>query len=194
VRAFPESLTPPTGAFDVPNESHEAQHNIQIIEAPAPKRSGAAKEWRDELSTVGAGTKRGPRIVVGAFDPRPDEKLEAMWRRGWPKLGPFATRRPKGFTLEPAGTRGEAISPRELFGKRRFAKAAGLGQGLWAKSRVAAALGLELGPRKPSGVRWGFDTATLEPGTAAVFHIAQFDERGRPEGGITVIAQAKKRR
>lgn len=194
VRAFPESLTPPTAAFDVPNEAHEAQHNIQVLEPPKQQRGEPVKPYWDELKTVAAGTKRGPRIVVAAFDPRPDKKLENLIRLGFPKLGGFAPRPPKGFGFEAAGAPGEPIAPKELFGKRGFARRAGLGEGIWAKSRVVAGLGLELGPRKVSGVRWGLDADSLEPGTAAVFHIAQFDTRGRPEGGITVVAQARKKR
>jgi hypothetical protein len=190
VRAFPESVTPPTGAFDVPNEQHEAQHNIEIVKTQMKMKSA----YVSELTTVAAGKKKGPRFVVGAFDPRPDKKLEALWRRGFPKLGEIATRRPKGFKLEAAGAEGEPVSPRELFGKSAFVRKAGLGEGIWAKSRVSAGLRIELGPRKVSGVRWGLDPGSMEPGTAAVFHVAQFDERGRPEGGITVIAQAPNRR
>jgi hypothetical protein len=190
VRAFPESLTPPTGPFAVPTEQHEAQHNIEIVKLQMKKGSA----WRSELTTVGAGPKKGRRYVVAAFDPRPDKKLEALWRRIWPKLGEFATRRPKDFALEPLGTSGEPISPKDLFGKGQFVEGSGLGQGIWARSRVVAALGLDLGPRKVSGVAWGFDPSSLEPGAAGVFHIAQFDQRGRAEGGITVIAQAPAKR
>src|SRR5919112_4258556 len=53
VRAFPQSVTPPTTPFDVPNESHEAQHNIEILTT--------TKLQMDMHEDEGAGTKDDAR-------------------------------------------------------------------------------------------------------------------------------------
>src|SRR5205085_3014030 len=86
VRAFPNTVTPPTDPFDVPNEPHEAQHNIEILMTTHLKASmdagGAGTRqdprrrdqksgmWWERISTLGP-HKLGVRYVVWAFDPEP---------------------------------------------------------------------------------------------------------------------------
>src|SRR2546423_531799 len=90
VRAFPQSVTPPTSPFDVPNEQHEAQHNIEILSttkkradmahggAGTPhdprRRDTESGMWWEVFSTMAAG-KGGRRYIVWAFDPDPDLHL-----------------------------------------------------------------------------------------------------------------------
>jgi hypothetical protein len=39
-----------------------------------------------------------------------------------------------------------------------------------------------------------FDHSNLRPRTAAVLHVAQWTEDGRPEGGMTIVAVAPRDR
>jgi hypothetical protein len=203
VRAFPESVTPPTGSFDVPNEQHEAQHNITVLETTS-KGGGKGGDgtkgkpldpdeltglWKKEILTRAIGRK-GPRIVVWAFDPRPDEKLELLVRRHFRRrFFGFSEQPPDVVTLGPGPT-GKKIDPVALLSRKRFARQAGLGKGLFAKTRLQTAARIELGPKRGATLGLNFDHSNLRPRTAVVLHGAQWDEKGRPEGGITVVALA----
>lgn len=211
LRAFPVNVTPPNSPFDVPNEQHEAQHNIEILTTTTAfaiggeggagtrkdprKRDEATGMWWEELTTMAAG-KRGRRFVVWAFDPNPSELLVAGLRGalGRAKFDGFSERRPDRVALEAVNARGEEIDPRRLLRKSRFAKSSGLGQGLFAEDRLVGAAALELGPRKLARLLLRFDHSNLAERTAVVLHGAQWDEAGRPEGGMTVVAMAPSRR
>jgi phage terminase large subunit-like protein len=150
--------------------------------------------WWEELTTMAAG-KRGRRFVVWAFDPTPSQELVAGLRGalGRGKFNGFSEQPPNKVALEGVNTRWEAIDPRRLLKDRRFAKASGLGQGLFEEDRLLGAAALELGPRKLSGLLLRFDHSNLAARTAVVLHGAQWDETGRSEGGMTVVAMAPKR-
>jgi hypothetical protein len=195
VRAFPQSLTPPTTPFDVPTEQHEAQHNIEILSTTMKKasmsRGGAGvpgderkvdKEtglWWERLLTVGPG-RRGKRFVAWAFDPEPGEYLGKGIRRALKEANV------RGFSDEPPGeVRLEVVGA-----KARRATRAPVRNVLFTGSRLLAAASFELGPRKPVEVILRFDHSNLKARTAAVMHVAQVDARGIPEGGMTVIAVA----
>ncbi|HEX8745013.1 MAG TPA: hypothetical protein VF712_17950 [Thermoleophilaceae bacterium] len=203
VRAFPESVTPPTTSFDVPNEQHEAQHNIDILETTTKsgsKGSGTKGDpldpdeltglWKEKILTRAIG-KRGPRIVVWAFDPNPDEQLERLVRKyvGRRKFLGFSAEPPREFAIEPGRT-GKQISVGTLLNKRRFVRRALIGKGLFAKKRLLGAATVELGPRRTTELAVAFDHSNLRSRTAVVLHGAQWDATGRPEGGITIVALA----
>jgi hypothetical protein len=97
---------------------------------------------------------------------------------------------PDAVTLEAVGARVKQIDPGKLLGKRGFARASGVGSGVFGENRLLAAGELELGPRRPTRLRLGFDHSNLNPGEAVILHGAQFDTAGRPEGGITIVAVA----
>jgi hypothetical protein len=202
VRAFPENVTPPTSPFDVPNEQHEAQRNIEILattERSGPMKRGGAgtkedprrrdKEtglWWERLMTVAPG-KRGRRYVVAAFDPRPDTAIGAIVRKGLPKGVRFSKDPPGEFTLDLGSSKGEAIDPRRLLRNRRFAARSGVGRGIFAEDRLLGAAAVELGPRSLSEIVLRFDHSNLASSAAAVLHVAQWNTAGVPEGGITVV-------
>jgi hypothetical protein len=195
VRAFPESLTPPTTPFDVPTEQHEAQHNIEILATTkkigSMRRGGAGipgderkvdKEsglWWERLLTVGPG-RRGKRYVAWAFDPEPGDYLGKGIR------GQLKEAKVRGFSqVPPAGVKLEVVGARA----RRTTRVP-LRNPLFLGSRLLAATSFDLGPRKPVEVILRFDHSNLKDRTAAVMHVAQVDARGIPEGGMTVIAVA----
>jgi hypothetical protein len=204
LRAFPESVTAPSSPFDVPNEQHEAQHNIEILTTTTHSASmahggaGTKKHprhrdeltglWWERFATMAAG-KSGRRFVVGAFDPDPSEQLVAGIRRGLEqaKVKGFSDKPPGEVTFEPVDTSGEEIDPRRLLDDPRFAKGAGLGKGLFAEDRLLGAAVLDLDPRKLAGLLVRFDHSNLGPGTAVVMHFAQWSDQGRPEGGMTMV-------
>jgi hypothetical protein len=195
VRAFPQSVTPPTTPFDVPTESHEAQHNIEILATTkamgSMNRGGAGvpgderkvdKEtgmWWERLLTVGPG-RRGKRYVAWAFDPEPGDYLGKGIRRSLKeaKVRGFSQDPPAGVQLEIVGT------------KASRTKGAPVRNPLFIGDRLLAAASFDLGPRKPVEVLLRFDHSNLKERTAAVMHVAQVDARGIPEGGMTVIAVA----
>jgi hypothetical protein len=90
LRAFPMSVTPPTTPFDVPNEQHETQHNIEILTtttasqqmsqggAGTPhdprRRDEGTGLWWERFTTVAA-RRRGKHFVVWAFDPEPGKPV-----------------------------------------------------------------------------------------------------------------------
>jgi phage terminase large subunit-like protein len=207
VRAVPQSVTPPSSPFTVPNEQHEAQRNIVILtttkvqmdmsDGGAGTRDdprGRDKEtglWWQRFDTVGAG-KRGRRFVVWAFDPTPDDLIvDAVLRSlGRRKFGGFSERPPEAVSIEPMK---ETLDPRKL-AKSDFGRQAGLGRGLFRSNRLLAAGALVLGPRKLSNVVLRFDHSALEPRTAVVLHGAQWSEDGTAEGGITLVALAPETR
>jgi hypothetical protein len=207
VRAFPQSVTPPTSPFNVPNEQHEAQHNIEILTTTmrsAPMGQGGLGTrrdprrrdektglWWERFATLAAGG-RGRRFVVWAFDPAPSRQLVASLRRALAaaKVSGFSKAPPSQVGLEPVDAAGEEVDPRRLLGRRGFAKRAGLGEGLFADDRLLAAAALELGPRKLSGLVLRFDHSNLRTGSTVVLHGAQWSERGDAEGGMTVVAVA----
>jgi hypothetical protein len=207
VRAFPQSVTPPTSAFDVPNERHEAQHNIEILttstasgamadgaagtRADPRRRDEATGMWWEKLDTLAA-SRRGRRFVVWAVDPSPSKRVVAGLREALAQaeISGFSKEPPGKVTLEAVGTDGEEIDPRRLLEDSRFAKRAGLGRGLFAENRLLGAAALDLGPREGSGLVLRFDHSNLAPRTAVVLHGAQWSQTGRPEGGMTVVALA----
>jgi hypothetical protein len=207
VRAFPESVTPPTDPFDVPNESHEAQHNMSVLETSmdmAPMREGGAGTpgdprrrdvdtglWWDLFTTMAA-KKKGKHFVVWAFDPKPS-KVIVDGVRGTlkkAKVGRLSDRPPDKVTLEPLKGRGREIDPKELLGDPKFAGASGLGEGLFAQDRIVGAAMLELDRRRVTQLLMRFDLSNLEKRTGVVLHGAQWNAAGEPEGGMTVIALA----
>lgn len=204
LRAYPENVTPPTSPFDVPNEQHEAQRNVEILTtttAPGKRNKGAGTRedprrrdrgtgmWWEPLGTLAPG-KRGRRYVVAAFDPRPDKEIVAMLRRGLPKGTRFSEKPPAALELDPGDAKGTSVNPGRLLGRGRFAARSGLGRGLFAEDRLLAATAVELGPRRRSELVLRFDHTNLERRGALVLHVAQWNEAGVPEGGITVVAPA----
>jgi hypothetical protein len=207
LRGFPQSVTPPSSPFTVPNEQHEAQHNIEILLTTLKKaqmaqggagtrrdprrRDEATGLWWERFATL-AGGRRGRRFVVWAFDPAPSRQLVAGLRRALEAAGVsgFSKERPSEVGLEAVDARGEEIDPGRLLKRRGFARHAGLGQGLFAEDRLLAAASLDLGPRKVSGLILRFDHSNLKRGSAIVLHGAQWSDRGDPEGGMTVVAVA----
>lgn len=202
LRAYPESVTPPR-AFDPANDQHEAQQNIGVVSTTGedggggggtihdPRhRDGPTGMWWQEILTR-AIKRRGARLVVWAFDPRPDKKLELIVRKvlGRRKFGGFSRQPPNEVTLDP-GAAGNEIDPGGLLKRRRFARDAGLGEGLFAEERLLTGAAVELGPRSSTILKLGFDHSNLADRSAVVLHGAQWDESGRPEGGLTVVALA----
>ena len=204
VRAFPQSVTPPTAAFDVPNEQHEAQHNIEVLSTsmdtgsmdeggagtgddPRQRDEGTGMWW-ERLRTLGS--KRGRHFIVWAFDPDPSKQLLAGVRRGLNEVGVrgMAKGPPRALGLEARG--GKEVDPKSLVKRTRFAKRSGIGKGLFAQKRLLAAMAVELGPKRPTHVMLRFDHSNIRKGTALVLHGAQWDETGRPEGGMTIVAVA----
>jgi hypothetical protein len=203
VRAFPADVTPPTTPFDVPNEQHEAQHNIEILttttasSAMADGGAGTRKDprrrdkdtglWWERLATLAA-KERGTHHVVGAFDPSPSKEVVGGLRRALGKgFAGFSKEPPRKVAIEAVGTRGKQIDPRELSGK---GGPDGLGDGLFAHDRLLAAAAVDLTPRKPSQLLLRFDHSNVEPGGAVVMHVAQWSENGNAEGGMTIVALA----
>jgi hypothetical protein len=195
VRAFPQSVTPPTTPFDVPTEQHEAQHNIEILttvkKMASMSRGGAGipgderrmdKEtgmWWERLLTVGPG-RRGKRYVAWAFDPEPGDYLGTGTRRALREANV------RGFSQEPPA----AVKLEVVGARARGTKRAPIRNPLFLGDRLLAAASFDLGPRKPAQVLLRFDHSNLKARTAAVMHVAQVDARGIPEGGMTVIAVA----
>jgi hypothetical protein len=208
VRAFPVGVTPPSSPFDVPNERHEAQHNIEVLKTQMDMASmdagGAGTEkdprrrdektglWWERLATM-AVRKKGRRFVVWAFDPRPSKELVELVRPALKKakVDGFSDRPPDKVTLEGIGVGGQELDPARLFKKSKFAERAGLGLGLFAKDRLLAAAELkDLGPRRLSYLLLRFDHSNIGDRTAVVLHGAQWSERGDAEGGMTIVAVA----
>jgi hypothetical protein len=195
VRAFPQSLTPPTTPFDVPTEQHEAQHNIEILTTTTTqasmRRGGAGvpgdprrrdKEtgmWWERLLTVGPG-RRGKRFVAWAFDPEPGDYLGKGIQRALKEA------KVRGFSQDPPAEVNLEIVGASARGTKRVP----VRNPLFSGGRLLAATSFELGPRKPVEVLLRFDHSNLRERTAAVMHVAQVDARGIPEGGMTVIAVA----
>ena len=206
VRAFPESVAPPVDPFNVPNEQHEAQHNLEIVStqmkisgmskggAGTPKdprrRDEKTGMWWEVFSTLAAGDK-GKRFVVWAFDPRPARAIERAVRLAIPKgFEGFSDQPPKQVTLEPDAKRGEAIDPRDLLKNGPFLEKSGFGGGLFTEDRLLAGASVDLGPTELSQLVMRFDHSNLPSNTAVVLHGVQWDEAGHPEGGMTVVALA----
>jgi hypothetical protein len=206
VRAFPESVAPPSSPFDVPNEAHEAQHNMEILSTTkmqADMSNGGAGTpddprkidkdtglWWERFDTI-AGKKRGRHFVVWAFDPEPAGVIVDSVRgalKGTRFRG-FATEPPAHVELEPQ-SRGFAIEPFHLLRRSSGLKLDGLGRGLFNRKRLVAAVEMQLGPRTLGGVLMRFDHSNLNKRTAAVLHGVQWNENGEQEGGMTVIALA----
>ncbi|MFL5782859.1 MAG: hypothetical protein ACJ760_16195 [Thermoleophilaceae bacterium] len=194
VRAFPQSVTPPTTPFDIPTEQHEAQHNLEILATTmkigSMNRGGAGvpgnerrrdKEtglWWERLLTVGPGA-RGKRFVAWAFDPEPGEYIDRAVRRTLREAKiRFSPDPPAKVELEVIGARATRTMRPPVRNP------------LFLGDRLLAGASFVLGPRKPAEVLLRFDHSNLKTGTAAVMHVAQVDARGIPEGGMTVIAVA----
>lgn len=204
LRAFPEGVTPPSSPFTVPNEQHEAQRNIEILttttaggqrdrgmgtrEDPRRRDRGTGMWW-EPLETLAPG-KRGRRYVVAAFDPDPDGLIAKMVKGGLPKGTRFSSEPPAALELDTGDAKGQPVDPGKLFGRRRFAARSGLGRGIFMEERLLAATAVELGPRRPSRLMLRFDHSNLDKRGAVILHVAQWNEAGVPEGGITVVALA----
>ena len=206
VRAFPESVTPPTDPFVIPDEGHEAQHNMEVLTttmaiAPIGEGGGAGvpgdPRHRDEgtglwweIFTTMAATKRGRHFVAWAFDPEPNKAVVGGVKKQLKKAGiaRFSQRPPDKITLEPVKARGEEIDPKELYADPEFVQRAGIGSGLFGSGRVVAAAALELAPNKLARLLMRFDLSNLDDRTAVVLHGVQWNEAGEAEGGMTVIA------
>jgi hypothetical protein len=206
LRAFPESVTPPNSPFDVPNEQHEAQHNMEILSTTMDKamfsQGGAGTPddprkidqdtglWWELFATV-ARKKRGRHFVVWTFDPEPDGVIVDLVRGALKGKGfrGFSSQPPAQVEVEPQ-KRGNALDPAELFRKSSGVKLGGLGRGLFNRKRLLAAAELELGPRSVAHLLLRFDHSNINKRTAAVMHGVQWNEQGEAEGGMTVVALA----
>lgn len=204
LRAFPENVTPPSSPFDVPNEQHEAQCNLEILTtttAPGKQKKGAGTPedprrrdrgtgmWWQGIGTTAAG-KRGKRYVAVAFDPQPEETIGRILRPGLAKGTRFSPDPPADLVLDAGDAKGTAINPGRLVARRRFAARSGVGRGIFGEGRLLAALSVELGPRRRSELSLRFDHSNLGRRGATVLHVAQWNADGVPEGGLTVVAPA----
>jgi len=207
LRAFPVDVTPPTTPFDVPNEQHEAQHNLEILTttkkqmdmsdggAGTPKnprgRDRNTGLWWEEFTTMAVG-KEGKRFVVWAFDPEPSTEIVAIFRKSLKKgtFKGFSGRPPGKVTFEALGTSGREVDPGTLLGDGKFVGKSGLGKGLFSERRIVGAASLDLSLKRLSGLLMRFDLSDLDEHTAVVLHGAQYSAAGRPEGGMTVVALA----
>jgi len=206
LRAFPESVNPPSSPFDVANEQHEVQHNLEILSTTKMKakmdQGGAGVPddprkidqdtglWWERFDTL-AGGKRGPHFVVWAFDPEPGPEVTDGVRaalRGTRFRG-FAQEPPDTLRIDVVG-RGKQIDPRDLLPRRSHVKFEGLGRGLFNRKRLVGAAQLILGPRSLSSLVLQFDHSNLFKRTAAVLHGVQWNEQGQAEGGMTLVALA----
>jgi hypothetical protein len=201
VRAFPQSVPPPTDPFAVPTEPHEAQHNIEIlktamlkadmshggagIDGDPRRRDSETGLWWERFSTVGAG-KLGVRYIVWAFDPSPPSAVT----RALPPYTLISKEPPMQVTLEPDPKQGNAIDPNDLLDNGPFVEQSGLGHGLFTKDRLLAGAEVELHPSEIANLLLRFDHSNLKPNGAVVLHGVQWDEHGRAEGGMTVVALA----
>lgn len=204
VRAFPEGVVPPTAPFDVPNEQHEAQRNIEVLSTD--ERSGGMDDggagtredprrrdketgmWWERFVTL-AREKEGKRYIVWAFDPKPNNQLVAGVRNSLPPkklFGGFATKPPAEISLDG----GDPVDPQDLLSNGAFVERSGLGTGVFAKRHLLTAAALDLTPDDVAEVILRFDHSNLPKRTGVVLHGAQFDEDGTPEGGMTMIALA----
>jgi hypothetical protein len=213
VRAFPETVTPPSSPFDIANEQHEAMHNMEILTtttAPGEGAGGgdAGKDgagtpkdprrhdertgmWWQLLDTLAAG-KRGKRYVAVAFDPKPDRQLVAGLRKAFGRINfnGFSSDPPAAVAIDALGTPGGPIEVPALPKGRGFAGKSGLGTGLFTRERMLAAARVELGPRKVSKLAVGFDHSHLGASQAVMLHVVQWGQDGTPEGGFTIVALA----
>jgi hypothetical protein len=205
VRAFPQSVTPPTDPFDVGNEQHEAQHNIEVLTTTktsgdmasggdgTPKnprrRDGKSGMWWEVFGTMAA-KEPGKHFVVWAFDPEPN-KLVGGVRGALKRAGctGFSQRPPDQVVVEPLKGSGEAIDPGELL-KSSFAERSGLGRGLFATERLLGAATLDLETERLAHLLLRFDHSNIDERNAVVMHGVQWNEQGDPEGGMTVVALA----
>ena len=207
VRAFPESVTPPTSAFTVPIEQHEAQRNIEILNTQMKKSKGGGGKgtkrsprrrdtetglWFEDLDTLATGRKVAKRFVVWAFDPEPSKAVVGSIREGLRAAGSrgFSKEPPQTVRLSALDAPFQELDPQDLLARKRFARRAGLGQGLFAENRLLAAASVELRPRKASHIRLGFDHSNIRTGSAVVLHVVQFTDTGAAEGGMTIAAIA----
>jgi hypothetical protein len=207
VRAFPEDVSPPSTAFDVPNEGHEAQHNIEVLTTtkmqadmsnggagvpwdPRRRERDSGMWWEQFVTTaVGAG---GKSYVVWAFDPEPSAEVVEGVRPALEeaKIERLSDRPPDAVSVEPLDGAGTEIDPRDLLKDGDFAAQSGLGKGLFSEGLLLGAVALDLEEDKLARLLLRFDHSNLEPQTAVVLHGAQWSETGKPEGGMTVIALA----
>jgi hypothetical protein len=97
---------------------------------------------------------------------------------------------PKQVTFEPDPKHGNPIDPSDLLGNGPFVEKSGLGRGLFTKDRLVAGAELELEPNEMTRLMLRFDHSNLKPHSAVVLHGVQWDEHGKAEGGITVVAVA----
>jgi hypothetical protein len=199
VRAFPQSVPPPTDPFVVPTEQHEAQHNIEILKTAMMKanmsQGGAGTEhdprrrdsetgmWWELISTLG--TKLGVRYVVWAFDPDPPESVRRAAGHTVISKEP-----PKQLQIDPGPKHGNEIDPRDLLSNGPFTEQSGFGRGLWTEDRLLAGAEVELRPEEIVKLLLRFDHSNLDQHGAVVLHGAQWDEYGRAEGGMTIVALA----
>jgi hypothetical protein len=155
------------------------------------RRDKVDGRWWEQLLTM-AVNKRGPRFVVAAFDPRPTKEivggLAKLLKQA--KVSGFSRTAPTQVTIDAGKTRAEPVDPLRLLKNRKFAKRAGLGEGLFAEDRLLSAASVDLGPRTLSELVLRFDHSNIKEGTAAVMHVAQWNENGDPEGGMTIVAVA----
>jgi hypothetical protein len=199
LRAFPASVTPPGDPFDIYTEQHEAQHNIEILltthmhkkggSAGAgtkgdPRRRDDDGMWSERISTLGA-RGLGVRYVVWAFDPSPPSSVRRALGHTTVSKGP-----PDQLVLDPDPKHGEPIDPRDLLHNGPFVEQSGFGRDLFTEDRLLAGAKLELRPKELSTLTLRFDHSNLKPQSAVVLHGAQWDEYGRAEGGLTVVALA----
>jgi hypothetical protein len=207
VRAFPQSVSPPSSPFDVPKEAHEAQHNMEILATTHAKSQmfagGAGTPgdprkidedtglWWERFDTLAA-KKRGRHFVVWTFDPEPNGAIVDSVRGTLKGSGfrGFSSDPPAEVRLEPFKTRGSQIDPGALLRRSSGVKLEGLGKGLFNRKRLLAAAELQLGPRSLSSLLMRFDHSNINKRTGVVLHGVQWNEKGEQEGGMTVIALA----
>ena len=197
-------------------EQHEVQHNLEILsttamQARSPGMGGAGAGqgtpedprqrdpetdlWNQWVITgIGGqkGAKTPQQATVGvAFDPNPRRTVTQWALPALDRMGGFkgfAERPPASVTLDLIKTRGKPIhDPEVLLELAPFGR---VQDGPFVRDRLLGGALLELAPRRVAGLNVQFDLRDSDPGRPHVIHLGQFDRKGTPTGGLTIIAMA----
>jgi hypothetical protein len=178
-RCYPDSVTPSSSAFFVPDDPHVAQRNICIVPCGAPGAARRPGPCRFKVSTLNPNRRKADTVTLRAIaDLKPGKFVRGVVLPQLKRVAGFrrlATAPPAGFRLESSDWRAAEVNDRTR------------PRGTRAPSYEAS---IKLARGRFIGFTFVADLSKARLGDAFIFHLTQTGSDRRPQGGLTIVMVA----
>jgi len=170
-RCYPESLTPSSKNFFLPDDPHVAQHNICIV--PCPQKKLVHNQLRFKISTLNPGREKERATLRAVLDVKPTDFVRRTVLTRLHKLHGFqqiATAAPsQGFKFDLS-----AYNPANVVDKSHGVPHPSFQGEVTLTTQVAH-------------IDFIADLTGTQAGDAFIYHLTQTDTGGHPQGGLTLV-------